>query len=203
MLGWGFDDLPEFFVNPARAGLVVLVLAGGVRHCAPQNRFSPVTRRFKARWKTEIATGRSSPAMPDPTLVPAFCRSQKDSDVYPELLALFRSSALRASACVSVFLALRALGQQFSAYVTLQPDHRLVRDGIYSYIRHPLYLSLLLAPAGIALVFSSYLALPVQIMAAVFVFDRTAKEEHLLAIHFGPEFEDYRRRTWRLVPHVL
>lgn len=105
--------------------------------------------------------------------------------------------------CIGVcvrLLALKALGECFSAYVTLQPNHRLVQDGIYGRVRHPLYLSLLLVPTGVALVFESVLALPILALAAIFVFDRIRKEEHLFAAHFGSEFQDYRRRTWKLIP---
>ena len=94
-------------------------------------------------------------------------------------------------------------GKYFSAFVTLQPDHRLIRHGIYSSIRHPLYLSLLLAPTGFALVFASKLALPIVILAALFVLDRIRKEEDLLAAHFGMEFAAYRRRTCKLIPHMF
>jgi protein-S-isoprenylcysteine O-methyltransferase Ste14 len=99
--------------------------------------------------------------------------------------------------------ALRALGKNFSAYVTLQPNHRLVQDGIYAWIRHPLYLSLLLIPAGIALVFASLLAAPILILAVAFVFERTRREDRLLASRFGTEFDDYRRRARRLIPLVF
>jgi protein-S-isoprenylcysteine O-methyltransferase Ste14 len=108
--------------------------------------------------------------------------------------------------CIGIIvrlLAMRTLGAQFSAYVTLQPNHRLIHHGIYGSIRHPLYLSLLLIPTGIALVFASWLALPIILLAAVFVFDRIGKEERLLASHFIAEFEEYRRRTWRLIPLVF
>ena len=94
----------------------------------------------------------------------------------------------------------RALGENFSAYVTLQPDHRLVQNGIYSWIQHPLYLSLLLIPTGIALVFASLLAIPILILAVLFVFDRMRREDCLLASHFGAEFESYRGRTRKLIP---
>jgi len=29
------------------------------------------------------------------------------------------------------------------------------------------------------------------------------KEERLLAAHFGSEFEDYRRRSWKLIPFLF
>jgi len=99
--------------------------------------------------------------------------------------------------------ALRELAENFSAYVTLQPNHRLVQEGIYASIRHPLYLSLLLIPTGIALVFASLLAVPILMLALAFVLDRMRREDGLLASHFGAQFEDYRRRTRRLIPLVF
>jgi protein-S-isoprenylcysteine O-methyltransferase Ste14 len=62
---------------------------------------------------------------------------------------------------------------------------------------------LLLAPTGIALVFDSWLALPILVLSAIFVFDRIPREERLLAAYFGREFEEYRLRTWKLIPYVL
>ena len=108
--------------------------------------------------------------------------------------------------CIGVsvrLLALYALGEYFSAYVTLQENHRLVRRGIYSSIRHPLYLSLLLAPTGFALIFASRLAVLILLLASIFVLDRIAREEALLIEHFGEEFADYQRRTWKLIPLVF
>ena len=99
-------------------------------------------------------------------------------------------------------LALRRLGQQFSAYVTLQPEHRLVEEGIYAWIRHPLYLSLLFAGPGVALLFRSELAWPILLVALLFVANRIRSEETLLASHFGVAFSRYRARTWALLPRI-
>jgi protein-S-isoprenylcysteine O-methyltransferase Ste14 len=107
-----------------------------------------------------------------------------------------------AGAAVRIF-ALHALGENFSAYVTLQTGHQLIRHGIYNRIRHPLYLSLLLAPTGFALIFASKLALPIVVLAALFVLDRIRKEEELLASHFGSEFTAYRCRTRKLIPQMF
>ena len=97
-------------------------------------------------------------------------------------------------------LALSSLGSQFSAFVTLQSGHELVEHGIYAWIRHPLYLSLLLAGPGLTLVFRSQLVWPVLFGAWLFVANRIAREEALLASHFGSRFRGYRARTWALVP---
>jgi protein-S-isoprenylcysteine O-methyltransferase Ste14 len=100
-------------------------------------------------------------------------------------------------------VALRSLGPQFSAYVTLQPGHQLVRSGIYSLVRHPLYLSLLLAGPGLALVFASQLVMPIALLSALFIASRIRAEDALLAQTFPHEFHAYRACTAMLVPFVL
>jgi protein-S-isoprenylcysteine O-methyltransferase Ste14 len=202
MLGWGVDDLRELFLNPARAGLAALALAGVVAVVLSDLDLHPLAQGSHPTgsqslqlgtlllfcvfmlWFLPFADRRSIL-----TLQPSYWR-------YLGLLLCAIGITVRVCA-------LRALGKFFSAYVTLQPGHRLVRHGIYRRIRHPLYLSLLLAPPGIALVFASLLAAPVALLAIVFVWDRIRKEERLLAVRFGLDFEDYRRCAWKLIPHVL
>ena len=45
------------------------------------------------------------------------------------------------------------LGRRFSGLVAIQPDHRLVTDGLYGVIRHPSYLGLLATGVGWSLAF--------------------------------------------------
>jgi protein-S-isoprenylcysteine O-methyltransferase Ste14 len=199
LLGWGFDDVPQFFSNPARAGMAAVTLAATVAAVLFKLDFHPLRRgatpagnqsvqlgvllllSFALLWFLPLADRRGILTL------------QRADWRYLGLLLFSIGVTVR-------LLALQALGKHFSAYVTLQPNHRLVQHGVYASIRHPLYLSLLLVPTGIALVFASALALPIFVLAAAFVFDRIRKEERLLAIYFASEFEDYRRRTWRLIP---
>jgi protein-S-isoprenylcysteine O-methyltransferase Ste14 len=202
MLGWGFNDLSMFFMNPARSGLAIVILGGAITALFSGVNLQPLRRGTKPvgnqnlqlvallllsmflLWFLPLADRRNIL-----TLKQNFWR-------YLGLLLFCIGVSVR-------IMALKALGEHFSAYVTLQPNHRLVRDGIYRCIRHPLYLSLLLVPTGVALVFDSYLALPILALATIFVCDRIRKEERLLEVHFGHEFENYRRDTWRLIPLVL
>jgi protein-S-isoprenylcysteine O-methyltransferase Ste14 len=202
LLGWGFDDVSGFFRNPARSGLVVVVLGGAVAGIFFHLDFHPLRRgaapvggqnlqlgvllllSLSLLWFLPFADRRG-------------ILSLKHN--YWRFLGLFLC-------CIGVavrLLALKALGAYFSAYVTLQPNHQLVQHGIYGSIRHPLYLSLLLAPAGVALVFASYVAVPILLLATGFVWDRIRKEERLLAANFGAEFESYQRSTWMLLPFVV
>jgi protein-S-isoprenylcysteine O-methyltransferase Ste14 len=200
--GWGFDDLSTFFFNPARGGLVVLILAAGIAALFLEFDLQPLRRGSEPVGNQNLQLGVL--LLLSLSLLWFLPFADRRS------ILTFKQNYWRylglALCCIGVsvrLLALKALGAHFSAYVTLQPNHRLVREGIYNRIRHPLYLSLLLAPTGIALVFASYLALPVLALAMIFAFDRIRKEERLLATHFGLEFEDYRRSTWQLIPLVL
>jgi protein-S-isoprenylcysteine O-methyltransferase Ste14 len=94
------------------------------------------------------------------------------------------------------------LGDRFSGFVAIQPGHALVMTGIYGRIRHPSYLGLLIAAFGWALVFRSGIGVLLAALLVVPVIQRIHAEERLLLAHFGAAYETYRRRTWRLVPHL-
>ena len=202
LLGWGFDDVPQFFSNPARTGMAAVTLAATVAAVLFKLDIHPLRRGVTPAGNQSLQLGvllLLSVALL--WFLPFSDRRgiltlQRFYWRYLGLLLFTIGATVR-------LLALKALGKYFSAYVTLQPNHQLVRHGIYASIRHPLYLSLLLIPTGIALAFASSLALPIFVLAAAFVFDRIGKEELLLAGCFGAEFADYRRRTWRLIPLVL
>lgn len=200
--GWGFYDMPAFLANPARCGLAISALGAAITSLLFEIDFNPLRRGASPAGIQTFQLGAlllSSLAL---LWFLPFADRRKILTLQHEY---WRYVGLLLC-CIGVIvrlLALRMLGRHFSAYVTLQPNHRLVQHGIYAGIRHPLYLSLLLVPAGIALVFASAFALPIALLAAVFVFDRIRKEECLLAKHFAAEFEEYRRRTWRLIPRVF
>lgn len=94
------------------------------------------------------------------------------------------------------------LGNRFSGLVAIQPGHELVTSGIYGVIRHPSYLGLLINALGWVLAFRS--GVGVAIWAALIwpLVARIRAEEALLGSQFGAAYDDYRKRTWRLVPGV-
>ncbi|MBS1902516.1 MAG: isoprenylcysteine carboxylmethyltransferase family protein [Bacteroidetes bacterium] len=80
-------------------------------------------------------------------------------------------------------------------------DAVLVTGGIYGVIRHPMYTGVLLATLGFALNDGSP---PVMILWVVLLADLVMKlryEERLLAARF-PAYEEYRKRTDRLIPFI-
>ncbi len=94
------------------------------------------------------------------------------------------------------------LGGRFSGLVAIQPGHRLVTTGIYSLVRNPSYVGLLLSSFAWNLVFRAGVGLVLCALMIPPLIARIHAEERLLASQFGDDYETYRRRPWRLVPGV-
>ncbi len=79
----------------------------------------------------------------------------------------------------------------------------LVTDGIYKYIRHPMYSSLLFLAWGVFLKhITIYGILAVLITTALLV--ATAKiEERENILFFGPSYEEYIKRTKMFIPYLF
>jgi protein-S-isoprenylcysteine O-methyltransferase Ste14 len=99
-------------------------------------------------------------------------------------------------------LAEKTLGKMFSIQVVLQQDHTLVQNGIYRFIRHPRYLGILVYQTGVAFVFDSGIALALTGALMVLLLWRIRDEEKLLSDQFNSAWDDYRKRSWRLLPFI-
>jgi protein-S-isoprenylcysteine O-methyltransferase Ste14 len=92
------------------------------------------------------------------------------------------------------------LGRRFSGLVAIQPGHTLSTSGVYSVIRHPSYLGLLVNSLGWALAFRSGVGVLLAALLIPPLLARIHAEERLLHTQFGVEHDAYRSRTWRLIP---
>jgi protein-S-isoprenylcysteine O-methyltransferase Ste14 len=92
------------------------------------------------------------------------------------------------------------LGHRFSGLVAIQPGHTLVTTGLYSVIRHPSYLGLLVNALGWAFAFRSGVGVLLTAITIVPLVARIRSEETLLHTQFGAEYDAYRARTSRLIP---
>jgi protein-S-isoprenylcysteine O-methyltransferase Ste14 len=92
------------------------------------------------------------------------------------------------------------LGNRFSGLVAIQPGHRLVTTGIYSIVRHPSYLGLVVSSLGWGLAFRSGVGVLLTVLLIVPAVARMRAEERLLRTQFGAEYDAYRARTSRLIP---
>ncbi len=99
--------------------------------------------------------------------------------------------------------AIYTLGRYFTRTVTIKNDHRLIRRGLYKYLRHPSYTGALLAQMGLGLAFTNWLSF-VLIFAPILVaaLYRMHVEEDALVRAFGSEYAEYAKHTKRLIPKV-
>lgn len=97
--------------------------------------------------------------------------------------------------------AVRALGKQWSYQARLIEGHRLVVEGPYSHVRHPIYTAMLGMLLSTGVVFSVWWALPAAILLyAAGTAIRVRAEERLLHEAFGEDFEAYRRYVPAVIP---
>lgn len=94
------------------------------------------------------------------------------------------------------------LGHRFSGLVAIQPGHALVTSGVYSVIRHPSYLGLLVSSLGWGLAFRSGVGVLLAALMIPPLVARIRAEERLLSAEFGAQYGAYRARTWRLIPSL-
>ena len=95
------------------------------------------------------------------------------------------------------------LGPNWSLTLEVREQHRLVTQGVYRRIRHPMYLALLLYAIGHALVIPNWVAGASNLVAFTIVFAlRVHAEERMMSDAFGDEYAAYAARTKRLVPGI-
>ena len=95
----------------------------------------------------------------------------------------------------------RVLGKQFAYQARLVEGHRLITEGPYRFVRHPMYAAVYLLALATALGWSHWAALaPFTLLYAAGTAVRVRSEERLLREAFGEEFERYTRRVPAVVP---
>ena len=81
---------------------------------------------------------------------------------------------------------------------------QLVTDGIFKYIRHPHYTSLLIVGFGLALFFYSIAALFIAIISVPIIIWSIIDEEKLLIKQYGEKYIEYMKKVpWRLIPRLF
>jgi protein-S-isoprenylcysteine O-methyltransferase Ste14 len=83
-----------------------------------------------------------------------------------------------------------------------KPGGELIEHGPYRVIRHPMYLSLILAGLGAALVSMQPVAW-ISWTALVLVLTAKATLEEKALLQQFPEYRDYYAKTWRFFPGLL
>jgi len=196
VLGWG--GLSAFFAHPARIALAIVTFVLAAAALFTEGNLSPGEREDRGnRWVLAVFAiiGLASAYLPAYTDRHDIWTLGGDGVRWLGVFLFAAGGALR---LWPVFV----LGHRFSGLVAIQKGHALVTTGIYSRIRNPSYLGLLISSLGWALAFRSIIGIILVAALIPPLIARMTSEEKLLGAQFGAEYEAYRARTSRLIPGV-
>jgi len=113
------------------------------------------------------------------------------------ILLVFAGIALRLYAII-------VLGAFFTTTVAVASEQTVIEAGPYRLIRHPSYTGILMILLGFGLSLTNWLSLLVIMGCALIGFSyRIRVEERALQEQLGQRYQEYMRRTKRLIPFVL
>lgn len=115
----------------------------------------------------------------------------------------FTGAVLFASGAGLVIWVNHSLGRNFSGTLALRADHRLIRNGPYRWVRHPMYTAFVATIVGILLLSANLVVggIPLVLLAIVLLV-RTPREEAMLLDRFGEEYRRYMATTGRFLPRL-
>jgi protein-S-isoprenylcysteine O-methyltransferase Ste14 len=94
-----------------------------------------------------------------------------------------------------------ALGKNWAPSVSgARKDTVLVTNGIYSLVRHPIYLGAFIFLAALALVAANLIILLPTLAVLALLYTSIDEEEAMLTARFGDEYREYIKRTPRFIP---
>jgi protein-S-isoprenylcysteine O-methyltransferase Ste14 len=100
-------------------------------------------------------------------------------------------------------LAHRDPGRNWSMVLEIKEGHHLVKTGIYTKIRHPMYAQFWILVSAQGIVLANGLVIVFGIVAGgLLYFLRVPREEEMLIAEFGDEYRDYMKTTGRVIPKV-
>jgi len=107
---------------------------------------------------------------------------------------------------IGLLIGFLAISQHRSGNFNIVPDIKedcvLVTNGIYAYIRHPMYASVLLSMLGIVFLYATYYEMVLFILLSVNMLVKLFYEESLWHCE-SEEYALYTKRTKRLIPFIF
>jgi protein-S-isoprenylcysteine O-methyltransferase Ste14 len=97
----------------------------------------------------------------------------------------------------------RDLGRAWSITLEIRDQHRLITQGIYEKLRHPMYAAFWLWAISQALLLPNWIAgLSGLVGFGTLFFGRVGHEERMMLETFGDEYRAYMARTYRVIPGI-
>jgi protein-S-isoprenylcysteine O-methyltransferase Ste14 len=95
------------------------------------------------------------------------------------------------------------LGRNWTPTLGIRESHQLVTDGVFRYIRHPMYAAHILWAVAAALMLHNWIAgCSFLVVSFAQYFLRVDAEEQMMVEQFGDQYKNYMRRTGRIIPRL-
>ncbi len=95
------------------------------------------------------------------------------------------------------------LKDNYAQEIVVLKGHQLVTNGPYGLIRHPQYISQILADLGAGVALMGYIIIPLVILIELpLFFLRAKKEEEIFSEHFKDNFVEYKKKSGFFVPFI-
>jgi len=96
------------------------------------------------------------------------------------------------------------LGKYYLPSIGTVEGQKIIKNGIYKYIRHPGYLGEILIFFGLGFVTYSLLGILGAFIVALMVYaGEVIPEEKYMLEKFGKEYEEYMKETFRFIPYIF
>ncbi len=203
LIGWGVTDIQGFITHPARLGYILLVVLLQVLVVIKLPEVGGTRSKGKRVVRRQRVAVLLMQVISLAIVITAPFSDRRDVAVLADAGVIrYLGLAVLCLGFLAMHWAEASLGKQFSVDVAIQEGHSLVTEGPYRHLRHPRYLGIILLNIGISLVYRSWLALLLVAAMTLVLIWRIRDEETLMHQTFGTDWEDYSRRSWRLVPYV-
>jgi len=192
----------ELVGGPVAAGgrLIVALCAMLVLMAVALNFATANRGQTKEGKRTPVATGTMLAFFAAFTYVLSRKIGMLDVGEQTKTVLVVVGSILAILGCAVNVLGRRNLGLNWANHVKVYEDHTLVTTGVFGFVRHPLYASLMWLGAGAAMVYLNWLGL--VLLLAVFVPAMTfrARQEEALLSHAFPDYDAYKKRVGMFLP---
>jgi protein-S-isoprenylcysteine O-methyltransferase Ste14 len=103
------------------------------------------------------------------------------------------------------FLSHKYLGRNWSSLIDkkVSENKKLIKTGVYKYVRHPMYSSSLITLFGFGILSANWLIFSISFLILIFFYVyKVPREEKFLINNFGREYLNYKKETGGFFPKL-
>ena len=94
------------------------------------------------------------------------------------------------------------LGKNWANQIKIYKDHKFVTSGPYSFVRHPLYASLIWIFYACSIIYFNWVAFLLNSFIFVLMMNYRAKQEEMLLVKEFKNYKNYQKEVGRFFPRI-